>query len=296
MTLVDVQAVVPPQSIRRVRFGPGICLMLAFLSLLATCFVAPGILALHSPNEQKLRAALRPPVWQKRGSWTYPFGTDTLGRDVYSRLIYGTRTSLGIALLTVLLSAVIGVTLGLLAGYFGGKTDRAIMGWTDVQQGMGGILIIMVMVLTFGSSPKVIVISLGVTFWMIFARVVRARVLSLRGSSFIDSSVVIGASRKRIILRHVLPHLNSTIASLAVLQVARILLIESGLSFLGIGVQPPDVSWGLVLGTGRDILSVAYWVATLAGVVISATVVSLTVFSRWIAPLLDGSVGTSARG
>jgi peptide/nickel transport system permease protein len=296
MTIVDVQAVVPAQPIRRVRFGVGICLTLAFLAVLVICVVAPGILALHPPNEQKLRAALRPPVWQERGSWSYPFGTDTLGRDVYSRLVYGARTSLGIALLTVLLSAVIGVTLGILAGYFGGKADRAIMGWTDVQQGMGGILIIMVMVLTFGSSPKVIILSLGVTFWMIFARVVRARVLSLRSSSFIDSSVVIGASRKRIMLRHVLPHLSSTIISLAVLQVARILLIESGLSFLGIGVQPPDVSWGLVLGTGRDILSVAYWVATLAGVIISATVVSLTVFSRWIEPVLDGSVGSSSRG
>lgn len=290
MTAVEIQALAIPKAVRRVRFGPGIFIAMAFLLLLVIWVFFPSLIATHEPNEQNLRDALLHPAWHGEGRWSYPFGTDTLGRDVFARLVYGTRTSLGVALFAVALSALIGVTMGLLAGYFGGKLDWIIVGWTDVQQGLGGILIIMVMILTFGNSPKVIILSLGFTFWMIFARVVRARVLSLRESSFIDSSVVIGASGKRIILRHVLPHMTPAIMSLAILQIARMLLIESGLSFLGIGVQPPNVSWGLVLGTGRNILPVAYWVATLAGVLISITVIALTVFSRWIEPILDRSI------
>lgn len=289
MTTIDAAAVLPRRA-SRVRFGIGISLTIGFLILLAGCAVAPQLLTHVGPNEQELSAALTPPIWHDGGSWAHPLGTDTLGRDLYSRLVFGVRTSLGISLLTVLVSGSIGVMLGLLAGFFRGRVDRTIMAWTDVQQGLGGVLILMVLILTFGASGPIIVISLGLTFWMIFARIVRASVMTLRENSFIDSSVVIGVSSPRIILRHVLPHLSSTIISLAILQTARILLVESGLSFLGIGVQPPTVSWGLVLGSGRDFLAVAYWVATFAGVLISVTVVSLTVFARWLEGVLDRSL------
>src|SRR5262245_14819095 len=141
---VAIQTAAPTKAIRRVRLGPGICIATAFVILLAICAVVPDLIAPHSPNEQHLRDSLLPPAWHEKGTWTYPFGTDTLGRDVFSRLVYGTRTSLAIATFAVALSSVIGVSLGLIAGYFGGKLDRIVVGWTDVQQGLGGILIIMV--------------------------------------------------------------------------------------------------------------------------------------------------------
>lgn len=286
--MTNLETVVLKRGRSKVRVGPGIVLTMLFLALLLVCAVAPGLIAPYGANDQDLRAALQPPVWSG-GTWDHPLGTDTLGRDLLSRLVYGTRVSLGISLCTAVLTGVIGVGLGLVSGFMKGWIERAIMVWTDAQQAIGGILITMVMVLTFGNSALVIILSLSSVFWMFFARVVRTQVQTLRESAFVDSSVVIGASTSRIIIRHVLPHLSPAILSLALLMVSRILLVESGLSFLGVGIQPPSVSWGLVLGSGRDFLAVAYWVATFAGVLISLTVVAFTVFARWLVPLLDKS-------
>lgn len=291
-------AVITPGRVSKGRFAVSLSFLIAgaFLLLLILFAVVPHLFTSVPPNEQNLKDSLAPPFWNGGGSWSHPLGTDTLGRDIWSRLVYGTRTSLGVGLAATTLAALIGVTFGLLSGYFGGIVERFLMGWTDAQQGMPAIIILLVLILSFGSTPRVLILGLGATFWMVFSRVVRAKVLSLRESSFIDSSRVIGCSHLRIIFRHVVPHLWPTIIPLIALMVARLLLVESGLSFLSIGVQPPAVSWGLVLGDGRDLIGLAYWVASFAGLIISLAVIALTVFARWVVPVLDrGGSGRDAR-
>lgn len=260
---------------------------ISVLLLLALCVAFPALVAPYDPQSQDISSRLVPPFWNDGGSLAHPLGTDQLGRDVLSRLVYGARTTIGIAIAAATLEAIIGVTIGVVAGYFGGRIDRALRVLIDLQMGFPAILLLMVIILSFGNSIPLIILALGLNGWMIFARITRSRVLTLRNQTFVEAAVASGAGNRHIVRRHILPHIRVDVLTLMVLEIARIVLAESGLSFLGIGVQPPTISWGLVLGEGRDYVPVAYHLALFAGVAISVLVLSLNAFATWLAPVLD---------
>lgn len=251
----------------------------------------------HDPHLQNLAHRLAPPAWASEGSFTHLLGTDSLGRDVLSRLLAGARLTLGIALGAALLEAVIGITLGLLAGYVGGRTDNFIMRWTDVQMGLPSILLLMTIILMFGTSITTLVVAIAVNGWMIFARVVRAKVLSLKTQGFVEAAMSSGQRDVNVIQQHIVPHIRNDVIALGVLEVARIILAESVISFVGIGVQPPDISWGLLLGGARDYIPIASYLATIPGTAILVTVLSLHTVSKWLEPTFDRLRGRNlARG
>jgi peptide/nickel transport system permease protein len=245
-----------------------------FVLIVVLAFVGPHF-APHDPRAQDLAARLAPAFWEQGGTTAHLLGTDQLGRDVLSRLITSTRTSLIISVCAAVLEALIGISLGLLAGYRGGWSDRIVMRWADVQLGFPSILLLMTILLVVGVSIPTLIVAIAANGWMIFARVTRATVQGLRVEPAIEGVVALGARGSRIVLRHILPRMSSTLASLTVLEVARIVLAESAISFIGIGVQPPNLSLGLMLAGGRNYLSITPGLATYPGVMILLTVLSL---------------------
>jgi ABC-type dipeptide/oligopeptide/nickel transport system permease subunit len=245
-----------------------------FVLILLIAFVGPYFVP-YDPRAQDLGARLLPAFWEQGGTTAHLLGTDQLGRDVLSRLVVSTRTSLIISICAAGLEAIIGVTVGLLAGYRGGWADRIVMRWADVQLGFPSILLLMTILLVVGVSIPTLIIAIAVNGWMIFARVTRTTVQGMRVEPAIEGIAALGARGSRIVLRHILPRMSSTLASLTVLEVARIVLAESAISFIGIGVQPPNLSLGLMLAGGRNYLSITPGLATYPGVMILFTVLSL---------------------
>jgi peptide/nickel transport system permease protein len=260
--------------------------LLVFVFVLLFAFIGPHF-APYEPHTQVLDGRLLPAGWEAGGSWDHVLGTDQLGRDVFSRIIEATRTSLLIAMGAAALEALIGISLGLAAGYWGGWPERIVMRWADVQLGFPSILLLMTILLVIGVSIPVLILAIAVNGWMIFARVTRAGVQGLRLEPAIEGVVALGATSGRIIGRHILPRLSSTLVSLTVLEVARIVLAESAISFIGIGVQPPDMSLGLMLSGGRNYLSVSWGLATFPGVMILIIVLSLNLAVGRIQAMFD---------
>lgn len=240
-----------------------------------------SLVAPYDPNAQSLATRLVPPAWAEGGSSDHLLGTDQLGRDLLSLLLAGAQTTLLIALCAALIEAVVGLSVGVVAGYVGGRTERLLMQWTEIQMGFPVLLIFMVVILTIGNALPVIILALALNGWMIFARVSRTAVRTLRTQGFVEAAIGVGARPRWVILRHVLPHLRGQVVALMLLEVARLILAESGASFLGLGVQPPDVSWGLILGTSRDYIAVAYHLAIFPGLAIILAVLGLNVLARW---------------
>lgn len=258
-----------------------------WLLLMLVCAVLAAAVAPHSPTEQDLLARLSPPVWGHAGSWSHALGTDELGRDVLSRLVAGARVDLLIGILAATIELVVGVALGLAAGYFGGWIDTVVMRWSDIQMGFPAALIIVFVLLLFGANPTTLTLALGLNGWMIFNRLVRSEVRRLKGEQFVQAALVTGASTVTIMRRHILPHLRGRIVAVFMLEVPRVILAAATLSFIGLGVQPPTVSWGLMIGDSRDLLSVAYWTGVFPGLMIVGTVASLYVVASWLEPKLD---------
>lgn len=244
-------------------------------------------LAPHDPQAQELWDRLLPPAWHAAGELSHPLGTDQLGRDLFSRLIAGAQVTLLIAVIAMLLEAIVGVSVGLVAGYAGGRTEQLLMQWTEIQMGFPSLLIFMTIILAVGNSIPTIILALGINGWMIFARVTRTTVRSLRVQGFVESAIVTGARHSGTIRRHILPHLLPQLSALLPLEIARLILAESGASFLGLGVQPPMVSWGLILGASRDYIPVAYHIALFPGLAIVLTILSLNVLSSWTRERID---------
>ncbi len=241
----------------------------------------------HDPTQQSLRARLQPPAWAAEGDFTHPLGTDQLGRDLLSRLIYGARVSMIIGLATLAFTATFGTLMGILAGYYGGAVDQVIMRWVDVQTAFPGLLVAITIIAVIGPSLSNVVIVLAINGWLIFARIVRGVTLSLREELFIDAAKTLGARDLRIISFHILPNLVSPILTIGVMELARYILAEAALSFLGLGIQPPASSWGLVLAQGRDYLANAPWVVTFAGVAIALTVLFINFIAGWLRSVSD---------
>jgi peptide/nickel transport system permease protein len=276
-------AVVRPR--RRVSFRA--VFGLTVLLLMGGAAVFAPQLAPWDPGRQMLLKRLRPPMWQERGLREHPLGTDHLGRDILSRILYGGRISLGVGLTAVTLSTLIGVTLGLLAGFFGGRADAFIMRVVDVFLAIPYILLAMGVVFALGPSLLNVILVMGVTRWVQFARIVRADVLSIREREFVAGARARGNRPLRLLLRHVLPNALTPIIVVATLELAFMIIYESALSFLGLGVQPPTPTWGWMLADGRNYIATAWWLATFPGLAIMLTVLAVNLLGDWLRDTLD---------
>jgi peptide/nickel transport system permease protein len=263
--------------------------MAGLLYLLALFCVATfaGYIAPHDPTFQTLGKRLTPGVWVPEGSTTFPLGTDHLGRDMLSRLIYGSRISIIVGLSTVAIAGTIGTLLGLVSGYYGGKLDDLIMRWADIQMAFPGLLLALSVLALFGPSLQNMVLVLALNNWMWYARLTRGVMLSMREVLFVEAARVIGASNARIIFKHCFPNLASPLITLGTLEVARMILSEASLSFLGFGVQPPTPAWGLMLAEGRGYLPIAWWLVTFAGICIGLTVLAINLVASWLRSVTD---------
>jgi len=239
------------------------------------------------PLEQKLMARLTPPAWQDGGSADHLLGTDNLGRDVLARLLYGSRVSLMVGFTAVLVAAIAGIFLGLFSGYYGGKLDSLIMRVADIFMAYPFMLLTISVIAVLGSSIFNLILVLGLSDWVTYARTIRSSVLSLKEKEFVEASRAIGTSHRVIIFRHILPNVISPLLVLGTLRVANIIIWESGLSFLGMGVPPPMPTWGRMLAEGRLYITDAWWLVTLPGLTIMVTILSINLLGDGLRDALD---------
>lgn len=239
--------------------------------ILAVASLAP-ILPLADPSAQNLDQALKPPIFSSGGSWENVLGTDPLGRDYLSRLVFGARLTVIIALSAAVLGAVFGSLLGVIAGFKGGKVDAVISRITEAQLALPFILLGISVIVSRGQSISTLVVVLSLVGWAQYVRIIRAETLSLKERGFISSLRIGGLSDSRIILRHVIPNVFGTILTLGALEIGTMILAESALSFLGLGVVEPDISWGAELASGKNYLQMSWWLVTFPGIAISLTV------------------------
>jgi peptide/nickel transport system permease protein len=258
-----------------------------FMLFLVMAFTAPVIAKDYT--KQNLRLRLSAPTFVVNGEFNhhYVLGADQLGRPILDRIIHGSRVSLLVGLGVVLVTGTFGTVLGMLAGYFGGQVDNLIMRWVDIQTAFPGLLVALTILVMLGPSLENMMIALMINGWMIFARIVRGITLSLREEVFVRAARVIGASDFRIVFRHILPNLVSPILTISVMELARIILAEAALSFLGMGIQPPESSWGLMLANGRDYMQKAWWLVTFPGVAIALTVLFINMLAGWLRSVSD---------
>lgn len=266
---------------RAALLGLGIILL-----VMAAALCAP-LLSPADPLLQEVTHRMKPPLWTGEDGRVYYLGTDHLGRDILSRLIYGSRISLVIGVSAVALAGVLGTLLGLVAGYRGGRIDDLCMRLTDTMLAMPFILLALAVIAVLGSSLKNIVFVLGITSWVSYARVVRAEVLTLRTREFVAAAQALGGGGARVIFRHLLPNVLTPVIVIATLEVARMIILESALSFLGLGVQPPTPTWGGMLADGRAYLSTAWWLATIPGLCIMLCVLGINLLGDWLRDVLD---------
>lgn len=246
-----------------------------------------NLIAPHDPIQTELRARLLPPFWVDGGSFDHPLGTDRLGRDILSRMIYGARISAGVSLSALLIGGTLGTTLGLAAGYFGGWVDHLIMRVVDMMLSMPLILLALVMVVLFEPGISTTIVVVALLLWARYARQIRAEVLTIKETDYVARARVAGASNTRIIFRHIFPNVANTLIVLATLQVGTVILLEASLSFLGAGIPPPDPAWGLMVAEGRDFIATSWWLSMIPGTGILLTVLSMNILGDWLRDHLD---------
>lgn len=262
------------------------------VGLMTSCALFSPQLSPHDPFSQDVAARLRPPMWARAGSPEHPLGTDHVGRDYLSRIIYGARVSLAVGLLAVLCSGGLGVTAGLVMGFYGGAADRVLSFLANVTLTFPFMLLAIVVIALMGAGFVNMVLVLGVTSWPIYARVVRNEVLSLRERDFVQAEVGLGSSTLRILLGHILPNLANLLIVLASVEVARMIIVESFLSYLGLGVPPPTPSWGSMLSEGQLYVFTSAWLAMFPGSAIFATVLGVNLVGDALRDLLDPHMKT----
>ena len=260
----------------------------AFVLLLVLVAIAAPWLSPQDPIRQSLRGRLAGPTLEGAADGrAHPLGTDHLGRDVLSRVLYGSRVSLVVGFAAVVVGGLVGATLGLLAGFRGGMADAAIMTVADAQLAFPFILLAIGIIAVLGPSFPTLVLVIGLSGWVSYARILRAQVLALRSREFIDAIRGLGGSVLRIVLRHVLPNVLSSLVVVATLELGRAIVLEATLSFLGLGIQPPTPSWGGMIQEGREYLDSAWWISTFPGLVLMATSLVVSRTGDWLRDLLD---------
>ncbi len=271
------------ESLRRDKSA---MLGVAILLCVVVMAVFAPLLAPMDPQAQLLSRNLKPPLWSD-GENIYLLGTDHLGRDFLSRLIYGARISLVVGFFAVLLTGCFGLCVGLVSGYFGGKVDFLLMRFVDLVLSFPFILLALATIAIVGPSLVVLILVMSMRIWVIYARVVRGEVLTLREREFVQAARSIGGSHLRVIVRHILPNVLAPVIIIASLYLGRMIIIEAGLSFLGLGVPPPTPTWGGLLSDGKVHLYTAWWVVTLPGAAITITVLGANLVGDWLRNALD---------
>jgi peptide/nickel transport system permease protein len=286
----DVIALPPRASSRlaalRLKDFPLIpALILGGIALVA---IFANVLAPHNPEIGSLTARFKPPFWQTGGSTKYLLGTDQLGRDVLSRLIFGARVSMVVGFTAVIFAGTVGTTLGIISGYLGGWVDQVIMRVTDTWLALPGLMFAIFLAAIVGPSMWNIVIILGLVYWTRYARVIRGEVLSLKEREFVRLAIVAGCSKWTIMYRHILPNVINSAIVIGTLMLGVVIITEASLSFLGVGVPPPQPAWGLMLSDGKQSLMVGrWWLSVLPGLCIMLMVLSANILGDWLRVKLD---------
>ena len=277
-------------SERNIKSGVGRRIPIFALSIVGLYFFAVifgPLITPYDPFKTNLDNALMPPAWQLEASTGHLLGTDSMGRDILSRLIYGARTSMIVSVLALCICAPIGVLFGLLSGYFGGKLDILIMRFTDLWMSMPAIITAILMVSVLGPSKQTVIIVVGITGWIHYARIVRGEVLSYKEREFVQLARVTGCSNARIIFSHIFPNVVNSIIILVTLDFGRVIIITATLSFLGLGIQPPSAAWGLMLAEGRQYITYAWWMSAFPGIAILFAVLGMNMTGDWLRDVLD---------
>jgi peptide/nickel transport system permease protein len=256
------------------------------IALVVTAAFAP-YLAPQSPTDGDITQKLIPPFWMERGEGGHPLGTDRFGRDVLSRVIYGSRISLIVSLLAIGLSGTFGTALGLISGYRGGLTDSLLMRFADIGLSLPTILIAVVLVAVSEPSFQNVVLVISLLLWPRFARQIRGETLAVKEQDFVALAVVAGRSNIWIISRHIFPNVVPTLLVISTLQVGYVILLEGTLSFLGVGVPPPNPAWGLMIAEGRGFLATAWWITLFPGLAMLLTVLAVNLMGDWLRDHLD---------
>jgi len=271
-------------SLRRSRAAVAGLLVLGVVLFLA---IAANWISPHNPNEQVLERRLLPPAWSEGGGRRHLLGTDHLGRDILSRVIYGSRISLSVGILAVIISGILGVGAGLIAGYYGRGWDAAIMRLVDIQLAFPFILLALAIIGVLGPGLRNVILVLGVAGWMVYARVVRGQVLSVREREFVEAARAVGASDFRILRFHVLPNILAPVIIVGTFAVATCIITEASLTFFGLGVEATIPTWGSMLSDGRAYMATAWWLTTFPGLAMMLTVLALNVIGDWLREFLD---------
>jgi len=272
---------------RRLVRSPGGMLGLALVVLVVLVAILAPLLSPHDPAKQNIVHRLKPPFWAEDGSMEHPLGTDSVGRDILSRVIYGSRISLFVGLAATAVSALLGVSLGLIAGFLGGSTDSVISRVGDVQQAIPFLVLAIAVAAMLGPGLFNLILVLVITTWVTFFRVVRGEVLSVREEQYVLGAQSIGASNLRIILRYILPNVTASIIVIATLLVANMIIFEASLSFLGLGVPSSIPTWGRIVADGREYIADEWWIAFFPGLAILITVMGINLLGDWLREDLD---------
>ncbi len=273
--LQDIVGPTPGQLLRKRIFGhQGLLIGGVVLGLLVIVALFAPVIAPHDPYAQSLLSRMEPPVFLG-GSWEHPLGTDHLGRDYLSRLIYGARVSLMIGLVAALISGLIGTAMGVAAGYFGGRVDAVVTFLINVRLAMPVVLVALAVVAIFGGSLTVVILVLGLLLWDRFAVVMRSSTLQVRGREYVAAARAIGCSNTRIVMSEIMPNIVNNLIVVVTLEMAHAVLLEAALSFLGLGVQPPTPSWGLMVSEGKQMMLFEPWLVLIPGFVLFALVLAI---------------------
>lgn len=268
------------------RDKSGMIGVVMFLIVVLAATFAP-VLSTYPPLEQNLIDNKQPPAWNEEGSWDHPFGTDNLGRDIYSRILYGARVSLTVGFFGVLIAGSLGLIIGSIAGYSGGRTDSSIMGVINLILALPYLLFVVFIAAILGRSLINVILIFGITDSPIFARVTRGEVLRMRQSGYVESAISAGAKTPRIIFDHIMPNLIGPLITLATFEMSAMIFYEAGLGFLGLSVPPSIPSWGNMLAAGRGYLTSAPWIATFPGLAIVWTAIGMNLLGDWLRDVLD---------
>jgi len=267
---------------RELPWFPGVVLAALVLTAVFAAYLAP-----QSPTEGDITQKLIPPIWMERGDWEHPLGTDRFGRDVLSRIIYGSRISLLVSLIAIGVAGTFGTALGLLSGYRGGLIDAVLMRLTDIALSLPLILIAVVLVAVSEPSFRNVILVIALLLWPRFARQVRGETLAIKQQDFVALAVVAGRSSWWIMSRHIFPNVVPTLLVITTLQVGYVILLEGTLSFLGVGVPPPNPAWGLMIADGRGFLATAWWISLFPGLAMLLIVLAVNLMGDWLRDHLD---------
>lgn len=260
----------------------GFVLLIVILMGLLAPWIAP-----HDPNLPSFRNRFAPPAWQEGGSWTNPLGTDQLGRDMLSRIMWGARASLKVGAVVIVFATVVGIFMGLLSGYYGGRVDAVIQRLSDILLAFPYLVLAIALMAVMGPGFGNLILALVYKEWVTPARIVRGEVLAAKNAEYVEAARAVGAGDAHIMWREILPNTISSVIVVATLRVAWVILMEASLSFLGLGVQPPDPAWGSMIATGREYIFSSWWLATFPGIAILVTVLGINLLGEGLRDALD---------